>query len=174
MPRLVRLAFLIAAEALSAHAASNLLEYSPFLPPSVAAQTSIQEPSQLELRSIVLENGQREFSLYDTAKKQSTWARLNESGHDFLIRNYNAATETVTVEKGSCFVVLTLKEAGIGLANVESKPMPVDELDAAPPSSPFPLSVQPLSTAQLNALVIFRTQEELQQIREGKGRPPNP
>jgi len=36
-------------------------------------------------------------SLYDTAKKQSTWARLNESGHDFTVKAFDSEQEIVTV-----------------------------------------------------------------------------
>lgn len=99
---------------LPAPAASNLLENSPFVPPN-NAQGAAREATPLELRSILKAGSAYEFSLYDTAKKQSTWVGLNEAGHDFLIKAFDAANDTVTVEQRSRTYKLTLKEAKIAL-----------------------------------------------------------
>jgi hypothetical protein len=72
-----------------------------------------QEASPLELRSILRAGGDFEFSLYDPAKKQSTWARLNEPGHDFIVKAYDPEKEIVTVERQSRTYKLALKEARI-------------------------------------------------------------
>ncbi len=99
----------------SARADSNLLENSPFLPTSQAAAAA-QQPAPLELRSIVKEGGQYEFSLYDSAKKRSTWIRLNEPGNDFLVKAFDPANNAITVEQHSLTYTLTLKEARIALS----------------------------------------------------------
>jgi hypothetical protein len=99
---------------LPAPAASNLLENSPFLPPNNSPGAA-QQAAPLELRSILKAGGVYEFSLYDTAKKQSTWVGLNESGHDFLVKAFDPANDTVTVEQRSRTYKLTLKEAKIAL-----------------------------------------------------------
>jgi hypothetical protein len=96
---------------LSTWAESNLLENSPFLPIGQAA--AAQQSAPLELRSIVKEDGQYEFSFYDPAKKQSTWVRLNEPSNDLLVKAFNLANNAVTVEQHSRTYTLTLKEAKI-------------------------------------------------------------
>lgn len=102
----------VAAGALPVRAGSTLLESSPFLPPSTAGGAA-QEASPLELRSILRSGGDFEFSLYDPAKKLSTWARLNEPGHDFVVKAYDPEKEIVTVERQSRTYKLALKEAKI-------------------------------------------------------------
>ena len=98
---------------LPVQAGSNLLENSPFLPPNVSAAGAAQEAAPLELRSVLKAGGEYEFSLYDPAKKQSTWARLNEPGHDFVVKAYAPEKDTVTVELRNRTFKLTLKEAKI-------------------------------------------------------------
>ena len=113
-----------AAMALPLSAGSNLLENSPFLPPN-SPGAAAKEATPLELRSILRDGDDYEFSLYDTAKKQSTWAKLNESGHDFVVKAYDAARETVTVEQQNRTYKLTLKEARIvplNMAAVANQP----------------------------------------------------
>ena len=98
---------------LPVQAGSNLLENSPFLPPNVSAAGAALEAAPLELRSVLKAGGEYEFSLYDPAKKQSTWARLNEPGHDFVVKAYDPEKDTVTVELRNRTFKLTLKEAKI-------------------------------------------------------------
>jgi hypothetical protein len=111
-----------AAIALPVSAASNLLENSPFLPPNASGAGAARETAPLELRSIIKTGGDYEFSLYDTAKRQSTWAKLNESGHDFVIKAYDADQETVTVEQQNRTYKLALKEAKIVPLNMMPVP----------------------------------------------------
>ncbi len=96
----------------SVPAGSNLLENSPFLPTDQAA-TVAQQAAPLELRSILMEGGQYEFSLYDSAKKQSTWIGLNEPGDGILVKTFDPTKNVVTVEHRSRTYTLALKEARI-------------------------------------------------------------
>jgi hypothetical protein len=96
----------------SARANSNLLDNSPFLPPDAAAHAA-QQTASLELRSILEEGGKYEFSLYDPARKQSTWVGLNEAGNSFSVKAFDAANNIVTVEQHSRTYTLALKEAKI-------------------------------------------------------------
>jgi hypothetical protein len=98
---------------LPVQAGSNLLENSPFLPPNVSAAGAAQDAAPLELRSVLKAGGEYEFSLYNPAKKQSTWARLNEPGYDFVVKAYDPEKDTVTVELRNRTFKLTLKEAKI-------------------------------------------------------------
>ena len=104
--------FVLAITAWPAKASSNLLENSPFLLPDAAVRAA-QQAAPLELRSIMMEGGQYEFSFYDSIKKQSFWTRLHEAGYDFLVKSFDAAHDTVTVEERGRTYVLVLKEAKI-------------------------------------------------------------
>ena len=130
---------------LPVQAGSNLLEHSPFLPPNVSAAGAAQETAPLELRSVLKVGGEYEFSLYDSAKKQSTWARLNEPGYDFVIKAYDPEKDTVTVELRNRTFKLTLKEAKITQlsiapgqppAAVAAGPQPVAGRGQPGPTSP--------------------------------------
>jgi hypothetical protein len=132
----------VALTVLSLRAGSNLLENSPFLPAAGMAATA-QQAAPLELRSILKEGGEYEFSLYDAAKKSSTWARLNEPGHDFMLKAYDSEKETVTVEQKGRTYKLALKEAKIALmAATQGQPpmiagVPLNGAQASlPPGAP--------------------------------------
>ncbi len=119
------------------YATSNLLENSPFLPTNLSSGGA-QDTAPLELRSILREGADYEFSLYDPAKKLSTWARLNEAGHDFVIKAFDPGKEIVTVEHKSRTFRLALKEAKI----IPMVPVPIQLASvpggsaAGPPGSP--------------------------------------
>jgi hypothetical protein len=161
--------FVLAITASPAKASSNLLENSPFLPPDAAVRAA-QQTAPLELRSIVKEGGQYEFSLYDPAKKQSTWIRLNEPGTEFLVKAFDPANNIVTVEQHSRVYTLTLKEARIALLSVSP---------AAPPSGSGPgkpnggetqqVAKNELSPAQIRLLEHLR---EVKRQREAARPPP--
>jgi hypothetical protein len=128
---------------LSAQAASGLLENSPFLPPGAVAGVALQA-APLELRSIVKSDGQFEFSLYDSARKQSTWVRLKEPGHDFLVKAYDAANGLVTVEQRSRTYTLALKEARIvPLAMIPGSPSSSAGVLSSTTGAPQPEAVVP-------------------------------
>jgi hypothetical protein len=109
---------------LPVQAGSNLLENSPFLPPNVSAAGAAQDAAPLELRSVLKAGGEYEFSLYNPAKKQSTWARLNEPGYDFVVKAYDPEKDTVTVELRNRTFKLTLKEAKITQLSTAPGPPP--------------------------------------------------
>jgi hypothetical protein len=143
---------------LPVQAGSNLLENSPFLPPNISAGAA-QEAAPLELRSVLKAGGEYEFSLYDPVKKQSTWARLNEPGHDFVVKAYDPAKDTVTVELRNRTFKLTLKEAKITqLSPVPSQPSataaagPQPVAGRGPTSPPAPGPAPELTPEQLRNL----------------------
>ncbi len=143
---LTLLGVLVMARALAA--GSNLLENSPFLPPNVSGAAGAAA-APLELRSIIREGGEYEFSLFDTAKRQSTWVKLNEVGHDFVVKAYDPADESVTVEQQNRTYKLALKEAKIiplavvAVPGANQSPMAA----ALPPGAvPFPGSRAPAGT----------------------------
>jgi hypothetical protein len=114
----------VASATLSLHATSNLIENSPFLPTNSAVGSAQQQSAPLELRSILKEGGEFEFSLYDAAKKQSTWAKLNEPGHDFTVKAFDPNKEMITVEQKSRTYQLALKESKITLMTINPAQQP--------------------------------------------------
>lgn len=126
---------ILAGGILPAPADSNLLENSPFNPPANAAAGPLQPAAPLELRSILFEKGRYEFSIYDPASKQSTWAGLNETGHPFILKSFDAGREVLCVEARGRKFMLTLKEpTGTASAGAPARPVdvsaPVRELEA--------------------------------------------
>jgi len=131
-----------------AAADSNLLENSPFLPPNVTG-TAGGAAAPLELRSILKDGSDFEFSLYDTAKRQSTWVKLNETGHDFVVKAYDPANESVTVEQQNRTYKLALKEvkivplAVVAVPNANQLPVPGGPgqmvLPGGPRGGPLPM-----------------------------------
>jgi len=135
------LAPLLGAVALAAPlpAASGLLDSSPFLPPNAPAGAAAKDAAPLELRSILKDGGEYEFSLYDTGRKQSTWAKLNEPGHDFMVKAFDPDKETVTVEQQNRTYKLALKEARIVPLNM----VPAGNQGPVPTLASFPQPPQP-------------------------------
>jgi hypothetical protein len=124
-----------------ARAESNLLENSPFLPPDTIAHTT-QQSAPLELRSIVKEDGQYEFSLYDSAKKQSTWVRLNEPGSEFRVKTFDPANNAVTVEQQGRIYTLALKDAKISLLAAFQTPPVVNSVSSTPAARRNPQDIK--------------------------------
>jgi hypothetical protein len=120
---------------MSARAESSLLENSPFLPPD-ATGSAVSTSAPLELRSILKEGGQYEFSLYDPARKQSTWVGLNEPGNPFLVKAFNPANDTITVEQRSRTYMLTLKKANISMLRPGGGLQPVATMPPMPIAPP--------------------------------------
>ncbi len=187
----------VAMATVSLHATSNLIENSPFLPASGAgAGAAQQEAAPLELRSILKEGGDFEFSLYDPAKKLSTWARLNESGHDFVVKAFDPEKETVTIEQKSRTYKLVLKEAKITLAvgnpaqspaiagmqpgvapgmpqpGFPSQPVPFSGVGRGPPGAAP--SLTPDQLRNLEADINRRRELRRQAVAPQAGKPPVP
>jgi hypothetical protein len=120
----------MAVAALPVRAASNLLENSPFLPSNLGPGAA-QEAAPLELRSILKEGADYEFSLYDPAKRLSTWARVDEPGHEFMVKAFDPGKEIVTVERGNRTYKLVLKESKI--IPLASAPSPAPLVAGMPP-----------------------------------------
>lgn len=115
-PTLARLLFLAAAFAAypaAPTAAQNLSTRSPFMPEGGPAAGAPTDNAPLELRGIVATKDGYLFGIYDPAKKQSTWARLNEPGSSFTLRSHDVANETVTVDYQGRSMTLALKTAKV-------------------------------------------------------------
>lgn len=98
------------------------MEESPFLPPNSGAGGGETKHHPLELRGIFKDGSHFEFSIYDTAKKQSVWVKLDQPGHDFVVRAYDSGKQAVTVEQQHQTYVLTLSKSKIVPLKMSSAP----------------------------------------------------
>jgi len=117
MNRTLRCACLLASLALGAGraaAADALAPSSPFLPPAAAGAPAENTP--LELRGILVDQGGYLFSIYDPVRHTGTWSRLNETGHDFVVRTHDAGRDEVTVDYQGRVLTLPLHAAKVAAA----------------------------------------------------------
>ncbi len=105
-----------------ARAADALAPSSPFLPPS-AAGTTVAENTPLELRGILVDEGGYRFSVFDPVRHTGTWARLNETGHDFVIKAYDTARDLVTLDYQGRILTVPLRTAKVGAVAQPAAPM---------------------------------------------------
>lgn len=91
---------------------------------------------------MLVAGGETYFNLADTSAKRSAWVKLNESGRDFVVRNYQVVNrvDTVTVEYQGRSLSLSLVAAKTGKAAPVSMVAP----------GPVPVPGQPQPTAVLN------------------------
>ncbi len=98
-------------------AADGPAAVSPFLPPASTNNGAAATPdSPLELRGIMADGGDYMFSVFDSGKKSSVWARLNEPGREFVIKTHDPARDMITVDHHGRMLTLTLKAAKITAA----------------------------------------------------------
>ena len=117
-----------------ARGADPLAGTSPFLPPAGAAGNGAKAPdTPIELRGIVTDSGSTMFSIYDPAHHSASWAKVNEIGHDFIVRSYDPAKDTVTVDYAGSTITLTLHTAKVVSAPATAPP---PQAGAASPSHP--------------------------------------
>jgi hypothetical protein len=128
----------------------GLLANSPFGSPRAGAPGSgTSEP--LEFRAVLEENGNRIFSIYETATHRSNWVDLNDPVNEFAVKEYDAAHDSVTVEYQGKPLKLGLKRAAPVVA-------------AAPAA--LPGNVAPPSTQNAQVVQTPVSAQRLQQIRD--------
>jgi len=113
---------------------------SPFLPPSSQGGAApVTNDSQIELRGVMAIGDGYMFSIYDTARKTSSWVKLNDRGHDFVVKNYDAQRDVVTIDYQGRSLNLTLRTAKVVSAPA-IQPAPVASALASPPApAPQPI-----------------------------------
>jgi hypothetical protein len=87
---------------------------SPFAPRGLLA--GAQNTSPIELRGITSDEQGLRFAIYDPAKKDGAWVRIDEKGHPYVIRSYDAATNRVAVDYQGRSQTLVLAEPKFGPA----------------------------------------------------------
>jgi hypothetical protein len=107
---------------------------SPFLPPAAAAaSTAPTQDTALELRGVTALGDSQMFSIYDSGRRMSSWTKLNEVGRDYIVRSYDAAKDTVTVDYQGRTLTLVLHTAKVVSAPVNGPPVQL-----ASPAAPAP------------------------------------
>jgi len=149
-----------------ARAAGALAPTSPFLPPAAAGAAAV-ENTPLELRGILVDEGGYRFSVFDPARHTGTWARLNETGHDFVIKAYDTTRDLVTLDYQGRILTVSLHTAKVTAA--PAGPGPV--AGGAGPGGPAVLNPTPADeVARFN-----RVKEEIARrraLREQAGNAP--
>lgn len=121
------------------------------------------------------------FSIYDSSRRMSYWTRLNDPGHEFVVRSYDPGRDTVTVDFQGRTLTLALKTAKVAAAPVnQPQPMPMPQPQGAPPiGGPVVLNPTPADeqrrleaiAAEVNRRRMVR-QQALQASRQAAGQQP--
>jgi hypothetical protein len=146
------------AAAASAQDLNGLLQRSPF-GSTAAGQTATTE-GPLEFRSVLVDQGEYFFSIYQPSTHSSLWVGVNEAGNPFTVQSYDEKTETVKVDFQGRSLSLSLKQAKI-LAFVQK--MPTAPQTAQPPPG-SPPNAAPTSSAD-EAGRLARIAEEVRRRR---------
>lgn len=126
-----------------------LVRDSPFLPASGAgAGAPATAVGPLEFRSVVFEQGQYFFSIYDQGTHQSRWVGLGPGDAPFVARSYNREQDILTVEHQGRSLTLKLQEGRIagqpaGTPNSNPAPLPTSEETARKAGGPSPANANP-------------------------------
>jgi hypothetical protein len=105
----------------SLRAANALAPSSPFLPPN-ASGAPAAENNPIELRGILVDDGGYRFSIFDPTRHTGTWVRLNEPGHDFVVKSHDPGRDIVTVDYQGRILTLPLRTSKVVV--VAAPPMP--------------------------------------------------
>jgi len=183
MTRPLLLLALLTAPALAQQAPApslqNLLSNPPF-GVATAGPGAPAAATPLEFRGTFVDRGERFFSLADPSTKKAAWVTLNESGHPFLVKGYDAESETVTVDFQGRSLSLKLRAAKIAAMAL---PPPQQAQPAMPgpgqPGVPAVPSASPTNTSEAQRLAqvaeeIRRRRALRQQAAQPGTPPPNP
>ena len=154
---------------------------SPFLPPEGGNEAAPTQDAPIELRGIMTVGDSVMFSIYDTATRTSSWTRLNQTGRDFVVRSYDQARDTVTVDHNGRSVTLALKTAKVASAPVAAPQPVVAQPGAVPQPVTGPVVLNPTPADEQRRLEAIAAevnrrrqlrQQALQASRQAAGQPP--
>ena len=115
-------ALLSPAAGVAASPVDGLLNNSPFGAAPKGGQSADVGNQPLEFRAVLEENGQKLFSIYDTATKHSRWLTQNDASGDVVIKSYDEDAHTISLERNGQSLSLTLK-SGPRIAQSVQPPM---------------------------------------------------
>jgi len=162
----------------SASAQGGLTTESPFLPAGAPAAAAT-ENAGLEFRGVMVTNQGPVFLIVDPTApaKKGVWVRLNETGRDFSVKNYDAQSDTVSVDFRGRLLPLPLVKSKVGSSGMPMPSMagttPGGQPPIAGPISPVVLNPTPADEARRLEAV---TQEVLRrrQLRQATPAPGTP
>jgi hypothetical protein len=147
---------------LMARAETALAPSSPFLPPGVSSAAGVVENTPLELRGILMDAGGYRFSVYDPVRHTGLWVRLDEPGHDFVVKAHDIARDAITLNYQGRVLTLplhTAKVVGVAVAEPSSGPRPTPVGPGVGPV-PMPMPMTPEEAERFN-----RAREEIARRR---------
>ena len=171
--RSVALAVMVAASLAAAPAElAHLTLESPFLPAGAGGADPVRQET-LELRGIVCQAEGVYFCIYDAAKKKSIgWVGLNEPGHNVVVRAFDAAKNTITVETRDGNKQLKLSKvivASAGMTPAAAASQPTN------PASPAMGGIETITPeerrARIRANFIAERERQLVQTRAASTQP---
>jgi hypothetical protein len=151
---------------------------SPFLPlGSPTVESAPTSDAQIELRGIVTAGDSTMFSIYDATRHTSYWTKLNDAGHEFVVRSYDAGRDVVSVDFQGRTLTLALKTAKVAAAPVnQPQPSFVQQQQAPQPiGGPVVLNPTPADEQRrLEAIAaeVNRRRMIRQQAMQGNRMPP--
>ena len=154
----------------------GLTTESPFLPAGTPAGVAT-ENAGLEFRGVMVTNQGPVFLIVDPTgpAKKGVWVKLNETGRDFSVKNYDAQSDTVSVDFRGRLLPLPLVKSKVGSSGMPMPSMagttPGGQPPIAGPISPVVLNPTPADEARRLEAV---TQEVLRrrQMRQQAAQPP--
>ena len=173
---------LVLAGSFSASAQDGLTTESPFLPAGTLAGAAT-ENAVLEFRGVIVTNQGPVFLIVDPtgSVKKGVWVKLNESGRDFSVKNYDAQNDTVAVDYRGRLLPLSLVKPKVGSSGVPMLPTTGTAPGGQPPiAGPIsPVVLKPTAadeTRRLEAITqeVLRRRQMRQQITPAPGAPQAP
>jgi hypothetical protein len=164
------------AGALSASAQSSLTMVSPFLPAG-APTTAVTDNAGLEFRGVLVTNQGPMFLIVDPTGpvKKGVWVKPNDTGRNFSVKNYDAQSDTVSVDYGGRLLALSLVKPKVGSSGMLPMPMGGTTPGAQPPGAgPIsPVVLNPTSADEARRLEAV-TQEVLRRRQMRQQPSPTP
>ena len=96
---------------LTTGAMAKISTESPFVPKNGQAMAAPTENSPIELRGVMQTSEGMMFGIYEPASQKGTWVKANETGNGYVVKTFDAARSSISVEYQGRVQTLTLKEA---------------------------------------------------------------
>lgn len=160
---------------LAAQGRAELSPTSPFLPPQSQVAAAPTTPPPLELRGVTTIENVTLFSIVDpSAKKTGGWLKLNEQGQGFTVKNYDPASDSVTVDYQGRSLKLAMRTPKIASSGpaVAVPPMAaplVMQAPVAPSLAPRPAVPNPASPTEAARMAEWTA--EIQKRRDLRNQP---
>ena len=108
--------------AASVTALAGVSTESPFAPRGFGPN-GVASNSPIELRGITSDERGMRFAIYDPAKKEGAWVRIDEQSQPYVIRSYDAATNHIVVDYQGRSQTLALADPKFGPGKTVAMPV---------------------------------------------------